>query len=124
MRLYFFTYLQISEATSAEQFNELVLNNTDFIISCGYTKPPILSDKTEMITVIMLHKVIMEPLGELIQFKEGLSTLGVLNALKSNATELKNYFCCNQNNALTAGTHPLCLTLLATLLVYIYRHNS
>ena len=76
MRLYFFTYLQISEATSTD---ELVLNNTYFIISCGYTKPPVLSDKTEMITLITLHKVIMEPLEELIQFIKGLSTLGVLN---------------------------------------------
>ena len=52
---------------------------------------------------VLLHKIIISPLGEMLQFKEGLRTLGVADMLKNNSEILKQYFCLGQETILTAS---------------------
>ena len=61
------------------------------------------NDKVNIVQTVTLHKVILSTLGELTQFKEGLSTLGVLDALNEHPDLLLPYYCCSYDDKLTPG---------------------
>ena len=56
-----------------------------------------------IVQTVTLHKVILSSLAELSQFQEGLSTLGVANALQNHPDLLHSYCCCDHDDKLTPG---------------------
>ena len=80
----------------------------DLLIECGVTKPVSIleiSDKADVIQAIALHKVILGSMAELSQFKEGLSVLGVSNALKAHPDLLYSYYCEKYEEKLFSGMY-------------------
>ena len=82
------------------------MDNLDVLIECGFNKAVAkleLCDKVNIIQTVSLHKVILASLGELSQFRDGLSTLGVLGALKRSSHLLYSYYCCDVDDELSSG---------------------
>ena len=61
-----------------------------------------IDDKVSVFQSIALHHVILKTLGELSQFKDGLRTLGVADAIESQGELLHDFFV-NIKSDLTAG---------------------
>ncbi len=82
------------------------MDNIDLLIECGFSKPVSkleLRDKVDIAQAVALHKVILASFAELTQFKEGLSTLGVAEAMKDNPDILRCFFCSESKKILIAG---------------------
>ena len=62
-----------------------------------------LDDRVNIVQTVTLHKVLLSTLGELTQFKDGLSVMGVLDALKEHPDLLQPYYCCDFEDKLTSG---------------------
>ena len=85
---------------------EIATNQIDLLIECGFNKPLInieLSDKVNIIQTVALHKVILGSLAELSQFRDGLASLGVLDAIKKYSHLLCSYYCCDYDDKLSSG---------------------
>ena len=94
----------------ANQLREFSTDNLDLLLECGFNKPVSkveLSDKVNMIQTVTLHKVILASLAELSQFQEGLSALGVADALKNSPHLLHSYFCSEYHDDLSSGMYVL-----------------
>lgn len=81
------------------------------LIECGFNKPLTkieLSDKVNIIQTVTLHKVILGSLAELSQFRDGLASLGVLDAIRKYSHLICSYYCCDCDDKLSSGM--LCLT--------------
>ena len=90
-----------------EELRKLTMDNLDMLIECGFNIPVtklVLSDKVNIIQTVTLHKVILVSLAELSQFCDGLSSLGVLDALKNHSELLSSFYCQSSDVTLTAGT--------------------
>lgn len=88
------------------QLRQITVDNLDLLLECGFNKPGSkveLCDKINIIQTVTLHKVILASLAELSQFREGLSTLGVSDALKNNPDLLHSYYCCEYEDKLSSG---------------------
>jgi hypothetical protein len=85
----------------------MAVENLDLLLECGFNKAVArikLNDRVNIVQTVTLHKVVLSTLGELTQFKEGLSALGVLDALKDHPDLLQSYYCCNYDDKLTPDT--------------------
>lgn len=75
-------------------------------MECGFTRPTSslrMEDRTDLIQTVSLHKAILASLAELSDFKEGLNTLGVVDALKQHGNLLRPFFCNDAKVELTSG---------------------
>ena len=61
--------------------------------ACGYTAFPKSSNKEQLLSLIAKYVVIDKPRSALEQFKDGLETLGILQAMKAYPTKFKKLFC-------------------------------
>lgn len=67
----------------------------ELLFESGYNKPASkveLCDRVDIVQTVALHKVILSSLAELSQFRNGLSTLGVLDAIKAHSQILSSFF--------------------------------
>ena len=98
--------LQIDETCDDESLQRVVAQNRNLLFDCGFNKGPVaLKDKPNIIRIILLHKIILTPLAEITQFKEGLKTFGILNIITYNPEVMKEYFSISHKNILTGGAH-------------------
>ena len=84
---------------------ELASDNIDFLLECGFNKPPStlkLRDKVTLIQTVTLHKVIMVSIAELSEFKKGLESI-LLNVLNEYGALLHYFYCKDVDEKLTAG---------------------
>ncbi len=83
------------------------MENVDLLMECGFVQPLSkveLTDKPNIVQTITLHKVVLVSLAELSQFREGLSILGIGNALSQHPWLLRSFFCLRQpQDKLTSG---------------------
>lgn len=90
------------------EFKELVMEKMDILNECGFGKPVArlkLQDKPDLIMAVTLHQAVLRSLAEMTQFREGLSALGVRQALEKRPQLFAPYYCCSAgNNSLTSGT--------------------
>lgn len=78
----------------------------DVLIRCGFNKPlynVALSDKVDIIQTIALQHVILDCLGELTQFKDGLNSLGVAEALVDYQALMRPFYCTDSKTTIGAG---------------------
>jgi hypothetical protein len=67
----------------------------DLLLETGYKKPLKLlgmSDRENLQSVLLLYHCVLKVKAEMDQFREGLSSLGVLTALQSNSSLMKCFF--------------------------------
>lgn len=98
--------LQIKCAPDVSTLRAVVLNDADYTIDAGFSKPIAsltMDSKNELIRVLCLHHVLLKSIAELDQFKEGLESLGVLDIIKSNPNIFESFFTFKTEHALTAG---------------------
>ena len=80
------------------------------IIQCGFTKPlhrVSCSDKIDLIQTLALQSVILSSLGELLQFRDGIDTLGVGEALTKHQELLRKFYYTDSKKIIGAGTYNL-----------------
>lgn len=78
----------------------------DLLLDCGFTKPIAtldLTDVTNIIRTVALHKVILASLGELTDLKKGLQALGVGKVLTENTELMRQFYCIDERIELTSG---------------------
>lgn len=87
-------------------FSEEILGcqiNASFLADTGYRKPPKLSDKFEMCSVLKHYYTIAKVKPEIDQFLEGLETLGVLEMMRQCSDLMKVFFVPTDDIVLTRG---------------------
>ena len=80
-----------------DKLQDVAIDNLDLLLKCGFNKAVariVLNDRVNIVQTVTLHKVVLSTLGELMQFKKGMSTLGVLDALKEHPDLLLPHYCC------------------------------
>jgi len=88
LRLLVLPYIYIDRLIAHLTLREVLMESMDLLLECGYTKPipkVVVADKTNIIQTITLHKAVLVSLAELLQFRKGLSSLGVAGALKDHS---------------------------------------
>lgn len=65
----------------------------DLLHACGYNAVPKFSGKDQLLGMIVKYILIDKPRSALEQFKEGLETLGILQAIQAYPDEFRNLFC-------------------------------
>ena len=99
-------HVQIQMCDSVKVLRDILVENVDLLMECGFTKPlskAQLADKPTIIQTITLHKVVLVSLAELSQFRKGLCTLGVGDALSQHPWLLRSFFCLQSGDKLTSG---------------------
>ena len=94
--------------------------NIDLLIHCGYTKPVFsvtMTDIVDIVQTVALQHVILDSLGELSQFCDGLSCLGVKEALCEHKDLMCSFFCTDSKKPLEAGTLALQSSLSESIIV-------
>ena len=89
---------------------QLLFDSIDIVMEAGYSKPiasVAIDDKTALIRTLALHFTILRSKAVLDQFKEGLCTLGVIDAIKQHPSIMEPLFVANGQTQLTAGLHVL-----------------
>ncbi len=84
---------------------QVSLGEADIIIDGGYTKPLALlkmSDRVQLMRTLMLHYTVLRLRSVLDQLAEGLSTLGVLEAMSSYPKLMEPLFIKGKLKPLTA----------------------
>ena len=103
----FHSLIQISSADSIHILQELAMGNITFLAECGFSKPVAKLDMThkdQMIRCIILHKVILLPLAEMSQFREGLYKVEKMQEMMTkHSTLLEPFFCIPSHSTLTSG---------------------
>ena len=94
-------FLQLIEATTTDQIQEIISNNSTIILDSGYSQ--LLGDVG--VEEKFLHSTVYKVMGELEQLKAGLNELGVADQMKTNLGMFKDYFTYSNNQELTAGVH-------------------
>ena len=97
----------MSSAMDNNSVRAIAMEHCSTISNCGFTKPlPLLTteDKIELVQAVSLHYVLLQSKVELDQFRDGLMTLGVLDAIKSYPNILCPFFTRERVQCLTAGT--------------------
>lgn len=82
--------------TDVIDLRQSLYEHLDLLIDSGYTKPIVnveLKDIPHIVHCVALHKVVLQSLAELAQFKEGFSCLDVIGAFQNFHQFLKSYFC-------------------------------
>ena len=75
--MHHFATEQIEQSTNLADLKQLIGDNIDLLIECGFTKPISkiqLCDKAEIVQTVTLHKVVLASLAELTQFCDGLAS--------------------------------------------------
>ena len=83
------------------------MEEVDVLLQCGYTKPVMkltLPDVVDIVQSVALQHVILNTLGELTQFCEGLNCLGVKDTLSEHKDLMRPFFCTDSKQPLEAGT--------------------
>ena len=99
--------MQVSSASSVEELKSVVIDNSELIIESGITKPFTklsMDDKVSIVQSVALHSVILKTLGELSEFRDGLQSLGVAQAMSANGELLRNFYV-KGNSKVTAGNN-------------------
>ncbi len=108
------TFFQVKNSQDEEEFSNHIKNNSvvELLSDCGYTSEISISkfaEKDQLLRMIARHKVIYKLRSALEQFKEGLSTLGILDLMQQYPAELETVFC-YQGNVLSATVLDQILT--------------
>lgn len=85
---------------------KICMDNIDLLFECGFNKPVTrieLKDKIALVHSVALQKVILNSLAELNQFKDGLESLGVAEAIRAHPSLLQSFYCSANKIELTAG---------------------
>ena len=99
--------MQICAASTNEEVRIICEDNSDMLVDCGFTKPPLfigLADRPALVKAISLHHIILKRKAELDQLRDGLGTLGVADALKSHPSLFEPIFIASGQTELTPGT--------------------
>ena len=105
-----FTYvnvtMQIQHVSSNEQLRELLLTDKfDFVLECGFLKPTttlVMEDIPSIMKAVFLEHVIVRCTQELVQFKEGLASLGILALIERHPVPMKKLLVHDPDGKLTA----------------------
>jgi len=76
-----------------------------FLTETGYRKPPNISNKFEMCSILKQYHTITKVKAELDQFSEGLEAMGVLQMMKREKDAMKVFFIQTAENKLTRGNN-------------------
>lgn len=96
---------KVQSACDHDTLQEVVMENADEFFKCGYTKPIariVIADKVDIVQSVALQHVVLSTLGELTQFCDGLSSLGVGSALKEFKELMHSFFCKDTKTKLSA----------------------
>lgn len=110
MYMYLYMHIQIQDAKDISVLQEVLMNNIDLFIKCGYCRPIIrvtMSKKVDIIQSVALQEVLLNSLAELTQFKEGMKDLGVLDMIQEHKDLLRSFYCTQRHNWML-----VCLTIL------------
>ena len=99
----------MQKAADNDELQSIVMEekNVDLLIRCGYTKPVLnitTTDTVDIVQTVALQHVILDSLGELSQFCDGLCYLGVKEALCEHKDLMHSFFCTDSKKPLEAGT--------------------
>ena len=97
-----------------EEFSELAMDNIEILDECGFGKPITrlkLLDKAE-IQAVTLHRVLLKPLAETTQFREGFSVLSVRESLEKYPKLFIPYYCRSKTDVLNPGTYVSYIAIL------------
>ena len=89
----------------------IAYENIDFLLQCGYTKPVqkiTIADRVDLVNIVSLQVVILSMLGELSEFRRGLNTLGVADAMEKFPHLLRGFYSIDAKESLTSGESPIC----------------
>ena len=101
----YFFYKQIMSAGTTDNLREIVEEYSELLMDSGVMKPSrsvAFDDKIAIVQSVALQKVILNTLGELAQFKEGLHCLGVGHEIAQHG-ELLQQFYIKGEGKLTSG---------------------
>ncbi|XP_028400989.1 G2/M phase-specific E3 ubiquitin-protein ligase-like [Dendronephthya gigantea] len=87
--------LKVLGTKTEEEFLELTQQDDflDMLSACGYSARPSFGDKDKLLSMVARYFVLDKPRSALEQFKEGLETLAILDAMKRYPEEFKGLFC-------------------------------
>ena len=98
--------LQVQSSSSNAELQKICESHLDVIIDSGYTLPLQtieLDNKQRLIKALMLHATILRSKAVIDQLRNGLSCLGVLDAIVKYPHQFENYFVAGKTAPLTAG---------------------
>lgn len=98
--------MQIESSGDEIVLQQLCMENVDLLIDCGFNKPIFkcgLEDKVTIVQSVCLQMVVLNTLAELHQFMDGLSTLGVAQAIRDHSSLLQTFYCSANKMKLTSG---------------------
>ena len=100
----------MQKAADDNELRSIVMEekSIDLLIRSGYTKAVFKVSTTDIVDIVQtvaLQHVILDSLGELSQFCNGLSCLGVQEALCEHKDLMRSFFCTDSKKPLEAGMH-------------------
>ncbi len=101
-----FILFQIESAVDNESLRDICLDSMELAIEAGYNKPLVnlcSTDKSGLLQTLGLHFTIFCSKAVLDQFKEGLQTLGVLDAIVKYSKLMEPLFVSAKREPLTAS---------------------
>ena len=98
----------MQSSSSNTELQNICESYLDVIIDSGYTLPVQsikVNNKQSLIKTMMLHATVLRNKGVIDQLKNGLSCLGVLDAIVKYPHLLEPYFVAGKTAPLTTGTY-------------------
>jgi len=98
--------LQVQSSSSNAELRNICESHLDLIIDSGYTLPVHsieINNKQRLIKALLLHATILRSKAVIDQLINGLSCLGVLDAILMYPHQFENYFVAGKTAPLTAG---------------------
>jgi len=111
---------QVKAAPDDRTLRKLATDNCALLIESGLTMPLALltvHDKDTIVQTVALHHVLLKSKAEMDQFAQGLSALGVLDAIKDHSNLFECYFSADGVSTLVAGKY-ICLVYLVVVSRY------
>lgn len=99
---------QVSEASDEKALQAVCMEGMDMLLEAGYSKPIAcitLAGRADLTSTLMYHYTLYRNKAVLDQLKDGLSALGVLDAMKSYPDVIMPYFVHGKQPPLTAGIY-------------------
>ena len=104
-------FYQLHSISDEEGLAKFIDMHSDALSECGVYVRLTMANRDEVLIMMCLHHCVLKSIAEIEQIMSGLSTLGVMEAMKSCSGILKEFFVPNELN-LTAGNYYLSTMML------------
>lgn len=97
----------------------------DLLIECGFSKLSCrleLRDRVNIVQTVSLHKVILASMAELLQLKDGLRSLGVIELIEKYPDLLYSFYCVDFKEQLTSGDLNIHVVVITTCIYDCIKH--